>query len=429
MAAGTRHMGTRDAKPFYPPLRDPKVLGVAAALAPWIMRAAWGIRGIEIGDDDLERLRRLRDTRGLIVANHPSLAEPPIVFQALRRAEVSAYFMASWENFAYYGRLATGLLQRLGVYSVMRGRRDRASLQTTLQLLERGDRVVIFPEGETYGMNDGLLPFQQGVVQIGFWALDELAKARVDAPLLVAPIAVKYVFTRPMNDAIEASLRRLETKLGLTPAREPPYDRLRRVATSVVAIWERECGIAPAPEETLGERIVRVREAMLARLAAELRVELPKGAGFPERVRILFNAYHDVVYGERPEEPDYLHAVREERSGSARPLVRAWERLHNFLAARDGYVRDLPSPERFVDILGRLESEVLGKPHVRGPRRALVRAGDPIDLRDHAAAYRASRRETISRLTREIEERVAAMVRELGRNTHPDPWLMGEAGA
>ncbi|MGC8734323.1 MAG: hypothetical protein ACP5RD_04700, partial [bacterium] len=34
----------------------------------------------------------------------------------------------------------------------------------------------MFPEGDTNGLNEHLMPFQSGVIQLAFWALDELNK-------------------------------------------------------------------------------------------------------------------------------------------------------------------------------------------------------------------------------------------------------------
>src|SRR5260370_23998012 len=85
------------------------------------------------------------------------------------------------------------LIQRLGAYSIHRGLPDRQSLRMTRRLLAEMDRkVVIFPEGETYEHNDALIPFQQGVVQIGFGALDDVQKSGREPSLPVLPIAVKY---------------------------------------------------------------------------------------------------------------------------------------------------------------------------------------------------------------------------------------------
>jgi hypothetical protein len=391
-----------------------------------VLRWLFGIEAVELADADRTRLAALQGQRALITPNHPSLAEPVVVFQALAQAGFSALFLTGWEAMTSYGGLSAAVLQRVGAYSVLRGRRDRASMQATQQLLLDGKQVVVFAEGETYGLNDTLLPFQQGVAQLGFWALEEMGKQGIDGPLYLAPLAVKYVYTRPMEREIEASLRRLEARLRLPEGPGGPYARLSEVAAAVLAALEREFGVNPPADATLDQRIAPVRDLMIRRVATLLRVELPANASFPAQVRALFNAYHDFLSGEgAAPQSEYERALHAQDVDAARALYPIWARLKNFLAVRNGYIQQLPSQERFLDILGRLEIEVIGRSRIRGPRRALIGVGEPLDLRPELPAYRAARRETVARVTRELEERVMAQLRRLMERTEPAPDLAG----
>jgi hypothetical protein len=388
-------------------------MGFGRLIAPPILRTVWRVDAVEIEAADLERLRSLRGERAIFTANHPSLAEPPVLFEALTRAGVSAYFLTARETMDRYGVLFRTFLQGAGCYSVMRGRRDRASMQMTQQLLVEGNRLVIFPEGQTYGLNDTLLPFQQGVVQMAFWALEEMQKRGIDAPLCLVPLAIKYVFRQSMDAEIEGSLARLEGRLGLGQDGLSSYERLRRIATAVVATLERENRLLPAASETLDDRILRLRDVLIGRIATALQVELPRGSPFPDLVRALANAYDDAVYGTSPaEESQYERGLHVQEVEAIRTFYPVWARLKNFIAVRDGYVQELPTPERYADVLGCLEIEVLGRRRIRGRRVAKVKTGDPIDLRDHAAAYRQNKRETVACLTRRLEIGVAGLLAE-----------------
>jgi len=79
----------------------------------------------------------------LITPNHISDADPPIVGIALPR---SCYFMAKEELFQI--RLIGPFIRLLHGFPVKRYTADRAALRYTEQLLERGEAVVIFPEGK-----------------------------------------------------------------------------------------------------------------------------------------------------------------------------------------------------------------------------------------------------------------------------------------
>lgn len=93
------------------------------------------------------RLRRtgrehIPDGKVILAANHRSFLDPFIIGCCLRRP---IYFVAKKELFD--NRLVGWFLNCLGAFPVRRGESDEESTATTLALLERGEAVVIFPEG------------------------------------------------------------------------------------------------------------------------------------------------------------------------------------------------------------------------------------------------------------------------------------------
>ena len=78
----------------------------------------------------------------ILAANHRSFLDPFVIGVCLRRP---IYFMAKKELFA--NRLQGWLLNCLGAFPVRRGESDEESVRTALELLDRGQAVVIFPEG------------------------------------------------------------------------------------------------------------------------------------------------------------------------------------------------------------------------------------------------------------------------------------------
>ena len=78
----------------------------------------------------------------ILAANHRSFLDPFVIGCCLRRP---VYFVAKKELFE--NRLQGWFLNCLGAFPVRRGESDEESVKTALALLERGEAVVIFPEG------------------------------------------------------------------------------------------------------------------------------------------------------------------------------------------------------------------------------------------------------------------------------------------
>ena len=86
--------------------------------------------------------KNIPDGPVIVAANHRSFLDPFVIGICLRRP---IYFVAKRELF--HNRLQGWLLNCLGAFPVRRGESDDESVRTSLELLERGEAVVIFPEG------------------------------------------------------------------------------------------------------------------------------------------------------------------------------------------------------------------------------------------------------------------------------------------
>lgn len=95
-----------------------------------------------------------REGAFVLVANHVSLADPPIIgWAAGYQTHRLIHFMAKEEmrRWPILGWLA----ERSGVFFVRRGEGDRASQRAALEMLARGEPIALFPEGTR--SRDGVL--------------------------------------------------------------------------------------------------------------------------------------------------------------------------------------------------------------------------------------------------------------------------------
>ena len=78
----------------------------------------------------------------ILAANHRSFLDPFVIGACINRP---VYFVAKRELFEK--RLQAWFLNALGAFPVRRGESDEETVRTSLELLARGESVVIFPEG------------------------------------------------------------------------------------------------------------------------------------------------------------------------------------------------------------------------------------------------------------------------------------------
>ena len=257
-----------------------------------------------------------------------------------------------------------------------------------------------------------LLPFQPGVVQLACWALDKLreqAGAELP-PLCMVPVAVRYHFMRDMLPAIDASLRAIEQRLKLTPDSSlTRYQRLLRAGEYLLAANERTYGLKPAAGDDIETRLASLREAIIRKVADALGMKTPAPElPLRDRLRSLFNAVEQLT--DAADDSAYARQLREREAKRGADLYRELDRLLIFVATSGRYVTERPCQERFADVLGRLEREVLGREKIWGPRRALVLVGEPIDIAARYEEYLADKRGFVQQVTLQLEAAVAAML-------------------
>lgn len=115
----------------------------ALALFRWFARGAFSVLAFFTFRCHVTNFHNIhRKGPIIVIANHPSFADPVLIGIKLHR---QAVFMAKEELFA--NRIAAKLLHLLGAFPVSRERTNRRALAVAQRSLEQGLALVIFPEG------------------------------------------------------------------------------------------------------------------------------------------------------------------------------------------------------------------------------------------------------------------------------------------
>ncbi len=163
----------------------------------------------------------------LLAANHRSFLDPFVIGTLVRRP---VYYMAKRELFER--RWQAWMLNALGAFPVDRGAGDREAMATAKAILQRGDCVVVFPEGTRVPSGPLRAPHRG----VGRLALETGAK--------VAPVAV--IGTEEVRRGWRIRPRKVRLRVG-RPLRFPtvgePSPKLaagmtRRIWACVSLQWE-----------------------------------------------------------------------------------------------------------------------------------------------------------------------------------------------
>jgi 1-acyl-sn-glycerol-3-phosphate acyltransferase len=386
---------------FFPPRLNLVLVKVVQWLSPLVGRWFYQV-DLEIEPECLERLRAIQQHRLLLLPNHPTFHDPIVVFLLSARLGKPFYYLAAYEQFQ---GILGWFFQSVGVYSIRRGMADRASIGQTLDLLSQPHcRLVIFAEGGCSFQNDTVMPFRVGAVQMAFQVLNRFAKQGQEIPdLYVVPVSIKYRYSGDMSGVIQQTLQALERALGL-PSTGDDYQRLRAIAERVLINLEQEYNLdqPERQQQPWNNRITSLRSHVVQECERQMGLTAIPGEPIRERV-------YRIQYAIKTQD-DQAEILAGEANWTLESVEKATIRLLNFDAIYDGYVATHPSAERFLDTLIRLEREVfeINQPPPKGHRNAVVRIGDPVNLKDEFSAYRQDRNATTTRLVTHLQQSVQA---------------------
>jgi 1-acyl-sn-glycerol-3-phosphate acyltransferase len=414
---------------FWPPRPHPFWRVVLWPVRHYMLRHYLGIRELEVEGLDEFRKRFAPGDGVLIAPNHSHDADSHVMLEVGHRSGTQFYFMAAWQVFRFQWGLAGFLMQRLGAFSVDREGCDRRAVKQAIELLTTGQRLVVFPEGEIYHLNDRLTPLLDGVAFMALSAQRDLEKSRPDARVWVVPAAIRYRYMEDVAPRLEGALARMEQRFLVQP---PPGtdlpQRVTRLGELLLTLKEKDkLGRARDSEGDLPSRLAFLVEGLLARLEQEWVKKSPEkerpsrsagtlpAGGAPAlgetvslRVKALRRRLLDVYTDEKSDEATRV------RVRSALDEVHLALQLSSYPG---NYLREKPSQERIAETLQQLEEDMTNvRVRPLGRRRAKVILGEPIDLKQKMTGARA--RTLAGEVTDELEERMRQL---MAREPWPTP--------
>lgn len=398
---------------FRPPEDNALVIALCKLFMPQILLFRCADLQVKVHGDGLERFKKLTGKHTLICPNHSYRHDPEVMFEFGRQGGEAFNYVAAREVFDYNNGLNGWLLQKLGVYSVVRGAADRESFKTTKGILASGKKkLVLFPEGEISWQNESILPLESGAVQLSFWALDELQKTKPDEPVYVLPIALKYNYRKNILAALDHSITALEKHLGIHSHHDDSlYQRTRNAALKVLEALERQYGCKLGIDAPLNDRMTEVKERSLRSMAKVLEIDLPPLKNtYLDWVRILRNTMDDFIYGDTKQMSDYERKMHDERTAQIKQYYRDLDRIVGFIAIYDGYLAPPATQERIANVVEMLEGEVFGEKTIKGPRRVTVEVGEPINLLELYSEYKKNKRAVLEQATGELSRQIHGML-------------------
>lgn len=433
-------------------LPEPRVVPwvlAGARLASWpYLRLGLGFRRVAVMHAD--RLvdafaEALAGRRRVVLAfRHPYGDEPQLlswlfasgICREARRLGIRlahrphAVFVHGYEVPRWGGAVVRWILPRVGAMPVHHSKLDSAGMTRIRSAIEHGAYpVALSPEGQVSYTSDGVPRLEPGVVRLGLQAADRLAEAGRSEHVHILPISVHYHYGEGARSGLLHLIARLERFTGVaaapghrSEASRTVVARLGSALEAIVTSAEREYGLPRVPEAATVARVEAIVEAALG--AGERVLGIGSGPGDPfARLYRIRQIGWDRVYLPADEDPRAMsplaRAIADRRAGEAWYGMRHMELADFALYLRSGPPADgaplrvlVEYAQNLWDFANRLAGGTIsGRVEVR-PKRAVIIAGQPLDLSDRLAAFRTDRKQATVDALVELEQSYQHCIKE-----------------
>ncbi len=385
---------------FFPAEPSPFLIRVGRALNRSFILPGKNHRIAELrldGAIDAVSDARAAGDRIVFVINHPSHSDPQVMTEVFRRLALPSSFMAAYDVFLR-GRFNAWSMQKLGNFSIDREAADRKAMSAAIEMVQKGGVcLAIFPEGNVYLTNDRVTPFLDGTAFIALKAQQACENARVK----IVPVSLKFTHLTIPHEPVRRRLVELGAHSGHAygpGATEDPLGAILGLGRHLLGLNLQCHGLLRENEladASLSGTLRHFASGLVDEVESVLSLTKPEDASLVDRIRKARSTIHqlrtDPAAGRHPE-----------IDGLAAKAILAF-RVHGYLTP---YLTENPTIDRYDETAERLAEDHFSKAMPRtGPRRAIVRIHEPIDV---AAMLETegSLRKAVSPLTRGMERTV-----------------------
>jgi hypothetical protein len=191
-------------------------------------------------------------------------------------------------------------------------------------------------------------------------------------PVVVHPVALRYLFQGDIEAACQPVLDEIEQRLTWRPSRQVPLiDRIVKVGNALLSLQELQYGLQAETGATLKQRQTALVNALLQPLEREWLGSSQDQNGIAIRVKSLRMKIF----------PDLSRASLDEAERERR-----WRQLEDTYLAQQvdcypaEYITRFPSVDRILEVVEKFEEDLADQVRVHGQMKVIIQVGTPIEV-------------------------------------------------
>ncbi|MDQ6437975.1 hypothetical protein RB623_28310 [Mesorhizobium sp. LHD-90] len=396
-----------------PLLRDVPVLNRVPGI-----RGIANVREIDFPDADRERLETVcgKGKATFLTPNHPEFFTDWMIDKEI--VSKVAPLTASWATNGVVnglGRLAQRFWLANNLIAQIPGSNDLAR-QHSVDWAVAGNGVLLHPEGAVGWHGDWVAPLMPGAAEM---AVEALAKGRAAAPdfeAWLAPIVWKLVFLHDADAGLQAECAYVEHKLGIAapPVGATTAQRIHTIYQELLFRDERKAGVTADRRGPVAVRLEGLAGILSQRLAEAVEAS-------PDA---------DVLRAARRWLRDKGGTASDEARGRVKQLAETLQRLKRL--GPFAWADPAMTQEQAAEHIKRIRNDYCAGtlrdtlnrfvPQPVGPRRAIIRAPEPIPVHAFDGDAGALTAELRRRLQAALDGINTNLYREGVLRTYPNPF-------